>query len=64
MPNPFPSHQTQLFFPHPTPICLSCYHVLQKSRMRLQEDIAAAGQVVETTRDPMFRDPKTNEYLG
>ncbi|KAL3147347.1 hypothetical protein ABBQ32_002830 [Trebouxia sp. C0010 RCD-2024] len=29
-----------------------------------EEDIAAAGQVVETTRDPMFRDPKTQEYLG
>ena len=34
------------------------------NRMCLQEDIAAAGQVVETTRDPMFRDPKTHEYLG
>ena len=30
----------------------------------LQEDIQAAGKVVETVRDPMFRDPKTQEYLG
>jgi len=30
----------------------------------VQEDIEAAGKVVETTRDPMFRDPKTHEYLG
>ena len=42
--------------PGPTPLQHSCTW--------LQEDIAAAGQVVETTRDPMFRDPKTNKYLG
>ncbi|DBA74478.1 TPA: hypothetical protein ACH3X2_000943 [Trebouxia sp. C0005] len=29
-----------------------------------EEDIQAAGKVVETTRDPMFRDPITKEYLG
>lgn len=29
-----------------------------------EEDIQAAGKVVETTRDPMFRDPDTQEYLG
>ncbi|DBB01445.1 TPA: hypothetical protein ACH3X1_000103 [Trebouxia sp. C0004] len=29
-----------------------------------EEDIQAAGKVVETTRDPMFRDPDTKEYLG
>lgn len=38
--------------------------VLPTAASAVQEDIAAAGQVVETTRDPMFRDPKTKEYLG
>lgn len=40
------------------------FALLPKATYALQEDIAAAGQVVETTRDPMFRDPKTQEYLG
>ena len=64
MPSTSLSHQTYLFFPYPTPVCPVFYHVLPNSLMCFQEDIAAAGQVVETTRDPMFRDPKTNEYLG
>lgn len=29
-----------------------------------EEDIQAAGKVVETTRHPMFTDPNTKEYLG
>lgn len=37
------------------PDCCSC---------DMQEDITAAGKVVETTRDPMFRNPETHEYMG
>lgn len=29
-----------------------------------EDDIKAAGEVVQTVRDPMFRDPKTHEFLG